>query len=213
MEPTITRVKLACYTTNISMSVVSILYNFQLMKLAGQRGVAAYGAVMHISFVFVAVFLGYSLGAIPVVGFHYGAQNHRELKSLFRKSNTLVLTASALLCAAVFPLSGPLAALFVSGDPIALEMTIRAFRFYALSVLFSGFSIFGSAFFTALNNGLISAVISFFRTLICQIAAVMLLPLVLELDGIWLSIVVAELGALILTVICFAKYRKRYHYA
>lgn len=185
--------------TNISMSVVSILYNFQLMKLAGQRGVAAYGAVMYVSFAFVAVFLGYSIGVIPVVGFHYGAQNHDELKSLLRKSNTLVLCASGVLCLAALALAQPLAAMFVGSDPQTLDMTIRAFRFYALSVLFSGFSIFGSAFFTALNNGIVSAVISFLRTFAFQAAAVLVLPLLFGLDGIWYALFVAEILAMAVT--------------
>lgn len=198
--------------TNISMSVVSILYNFQLMRFAGENGVAAYGAVMYVGFIFAAVFIGYSIGAAPVIGFHYGAQNHDELKGLFRKSNTLVITASMALAAAALALSQPLAKIFVGQDPALLPMTITAFRFYSVSVLFSGFSIFGSAFFTALNNGPVSAAISFLRTLVFQIVTVLLLPIFFGLNGIWYSLFVAEILAMLVTLSFYVTKRKFYHY-
>jgi putative MATE family efflux protein len=199
--------------TNLSMSLVSILYNFQLMRLAGEHGVAANGAVMYISFAFVAVFLGYSIGAAPVVGFHYGAQNHGELKNLFGKSNVIVLTASALLAATAFALSKPLALLFVPEDAQLLDMTVDAFRFYAVSVLFSGFSIFGSAFFTALGNGTVSATISFLRTFLFQVMSVLILPVFWGVDGIWYSLFVAEMLAMAVTALFYHTNRKKYHYA
>lgn len=198
--------------TNISMPLVSILYNFQLMRLAGEHGVAAYGAVMYISFAFVAVFLGYSIGAAPVVGYHYGAQNHRELKSLFRKSNVITVLASLLLAAGAFFLAKPLAELFVGSDPVLLDITVTAFRFYALAVLFSGFSIFGSAFFTALNNGIVSATISFLRTIVFQIVAVLVLPIFFELNGVWYSLGLAEILATIVTLIFYKAKRSHYRY-
>lgn len=198
--------------TNISMSVVSILYNFQLMRLAGENGVAAYGAVMYVSFVFVAVFLGYSIGASPVVGYHYGAQDYDELKGLFRKSNVIVTVSSLLLAAIAFLLAAPLAKLFVGDTPVLLDMTVTAFRFYAVSVLFSGFSIFGSAFFTALNNGVVSATISFLRTLLFQIASVLILPMIWGIDGVWYSLFVAEILAMIVTFLFYRIKRKVYHY-
>ena len=198
--------------TNISMPLVSILYNFQLMRLAGEHGVAAYGAVMYISFAFVAVFLGYSIGAAPVVGYHYGAQNHRELKSLFRKSNVITVLASLLLAAGAFFLAKPLAELFVGSDPVLLDITVTAFRFYALAVLFSGFSIFGSAFFTALNNGIVSATISFMRTIVFQVVAVLVLPIFFDLNGVWYSLFLAEILATIVTLIFYKAKRSYYHY-
>lgn len=198
--------------SNISMSVVAILYNYQLMKFAGENGVAAYGAVMYVGFIFAAVFLGYSIGVAPVIGFHYGAQNLNELKGLFRKSNTLVALASVILAAISYGLSAPLAKLFVGSGPVILDMTVTAFRFYSLSVLFSGFSIFGSAFFTALNNGAVSAAISFLRTLLFQIASVLILPMVFELDGVWYSLFVAEIFAMIVTLAFYVIKRKDYHY-
>lgn len=198
--------------SNLSMSVVAILYNYQLMRFAGETGVAAYGAVMYVGFIFAAVFLGYSIGVAPVIGFHYGAQNIDELKGLFCKSNTLVVLASIILAAIAFLLSEPLAKLFVGSNPIVLDMTITAFHFYALSVLFSGFSIFGSAFFTALNNGIVSAAISFLRTLLFQIASVLILPVFFELNGIWYSLFVAEILAMIVTVTFYIIKRKGYHY-
>lgn len=198
--------------SNISMSVVAMLYNSQLMKFAGQNGVAAYGAVMYVGFIFAAVFLGYSVGVAPVIGFHYGAQNQNELKGLFRKSNTLIALGSIILALIAYALSIPLAKLFVGSDPVVLDMTITAFHFYALSVLFSGFSIFGSAFFTALNNGVVSAAISFLRTLLFQIASVLILPIFFDLNGVWYSLFVAEILAMIVTLVFYIVKRKDYHY-
>ncbi len=198
--------------SNISMSVVAILYNYQLMKFAGENGVAAYGAVMYVGFIFAAVFLGYSIGAAPVIGFHYGAQNHDELKGLFCKSNILIVFASIILATTAYVLSVPLAKLFVGSNPITLDMTITAFHFYAISVLFSGFSVFGSAFFTALNNGIISAAISFLRTLLFQISSVLVLPIFFELNGVWYSLFIAEILAMIVTFVFYIIKRKDYHY-
>lgn len=198
--------------SNISMSVVSILYNFQLMRFAGENGVAAYGAVMYVSFIFIAVFLGYSIGAAPVISFHYGAQHHDELKGLFKKSLSLITVTSIALFAAAFFLAKPLANLFVGSNADLLKMTITAFHFYAISVLFSGFNIFGSAFFTALNNGFISAAISFLRTLVFQIATVLILPVFFELDGVWYSLFIAEFFAMIVTFTFILTKRKEYQY-
>jgi putative MATE family efflux protein len=199
--------------SNLSMSLVSMLYNLQLMAWAGEDGIAAYGVIMYVNFAFMSVYIGFVIGAAPLVGYNHGADNRPELKNIFRKSLILLGAFSLVMTLLAEVTSAPLSKIFVGYDPKLYEITVRGFRIYSLSFLLCGFNLFGSSLFTALNNGLISAVISFFRTLICQIAAVMLLPLVLELDGIWLSIVVAELAALVLTVICFAKYRKRYHYA
>lgn len=198
--------------TNISMSVVSILYNFQLMKFSGENGVAAYGAVMYVGFIFAAVFLGYSIGVAPVIGFHHGAQNTKELKGLFKKSNTLVISADLLLALLALILSPTLARIFVGEEPVLLEMTVTAFRFYSISVLFSGFNIFGSAFFTALNDGLVSAVISFLRTLVFQIATVLILPVFFELNGVWYSLFIAEILSFAVTLTFYITKRKTYHY-
>ena len=205
------------FVSNISMSVVSMLYNLQLIKLAGENGVAAYGVVMYVSFMFIAVFLGYSIGCAPVISFHYGADHQAELKGLFKKS--LVLTGSFSLGLTILAelLAHPFSALFVGYDPVLLEMTVRAFALYSISYLLTGFNIFGSAFFTALNDGLTSAAISFLRTLVFQTAAVLLLPMLLpahlKLDGIWLSIVAAEAAALAVTLFFILKKREKYGYA
>lgn len=199
--------------SNLSMSLVSMLYNLQLMKYAGENGVAAYGVIMYVNFIFIAVFLGYSMGSAPIIGFHHGAQNEAELKSLFRKSMVINAVLSIVLTILAEVLAKPLSAIFVSYDPDLFDMTVRAFMIYSLSFLVCGFNIFGSSLFTALNNGLISAAISFLRTLVFQVAAVLILPIFFELDGIWISVLVAELIAVILTFFCFIKYRKRYHYA
>ena len=199
--------------SNLSMSLVSMLYNLQMIRYAGEDGVAAYGVIMYVNFVFMAVFIGYAIGSAPLIGFNYGADNRPELKNIFRKSMVILTGFSLLMAGGAFLVSKPLSRIFVGYDPKLLEITVRGFRIYALSFLFSGFNMFGSSLFTALNNGLISAAMSFFRTLICQIAAVLLLPLILELDGIWLSVVAAELAALILAGFFVVKYRSHYHYA
>ena len=199
--------------TNLSMSVVNILYNFQLMRLAGENGVAAYGVVMYVNFIFMAIFLGYSIGSAPIVGYHYGAQNHAELKNLFKKSLTLVVGAGLVLTAVAELFAGVLVGIFVRYDPELYAMTTHGFRLYALAFLMMGVNVWGSAFFTALNNGAVSAAISFLRTLVFQIAAVLLLPLLLGINGIWLAVVVAEGLALLVTIAFFAAQRKRSHYA
>ena len=199
--------------SNLSMSLVGMLYNLQLLKYAGENGIAAYGVIMYVNLFFLSVFIGFSIGTAPLIGFNHGAQNHSELKSLFKKSAVIITATSVLMAVSGILLARPLAAIFVSYDQTLMEMTIRGFTIYSLSFLLCGFNIFGSSLFTALNNGLISAVISFVRTLICQIAAVMILPLFFHLDGIWASVVAAELAALLLTAFCCVKYRKRYHYA
>lgn len=199
--------------SNLSMSLVGMLYNIQLMQYAGEDGVAAYGVIMYVNFVFMSVFIGVAIGTAPLFGFNHGADNRPELKNLFRKSLVILSVFSVLMTTLAVLLARPLSAIFVSYDGALLEMTVRGLMIYSLSFLLSGFNMFGSSMFTAFNNGLISALISFVRTLVCQVAAVMLLPLVWELDGIWASIVAAELGALVLTVICFIKFRKRYYYA
>ena len=198
--------------SNISMSLVGMLYNLQLIQYAGEDGIAAYGVIMYVNFIFMSVFIGFVIGGAPIIGYNYGAENHPELQNIFRKSLILTGIFAAVMTAAAFAMARPLAKIFVGYDPGLVEMTTRGFVIYSISFLLSGFNFFGSSLFTALNNGLVSAVISFVRTLICQIAAVMLLPIFFGLDGIWWSVVAAELAALILTVICFAKFKDRYHY-
>ncbi|MDE7028779.1 MAG: polysaccharide biosynthesis C-terminal domain-containing protein, partial [Lachnospiraceae bacterium] len=191
--------------TNISMSLVNILYNFQLMRYIGEDGVAAYGIIMYVSFIFAAIFIGYSIGSAPVIGYHYGAGNRAELKGLFRKSLCLITLWNILLTALAVLTAQPLAQIFVGYDVGLTALTKRALCLYSLSFLVMGVNIFGSAFFTALGNGVVSAAVSFLRTLVFQVAAVLLLPLLLGLDGIWLAIVAAELLALAVTVFFFIK--------
>ncbi len=199
--------------SNLSMSVVGMLYNIQLIQYAGEDGVAAYGVIMYVNLFFLSLFIGFSIGSAPLIGFNHGAENHRELKSLTGKSLVILLAFSvAMTLSAVF-LAMPLSQVFVGYDKALMDMTVRGFIIYSLSFMLSGFNIFGSSMFTALNNGLVSAVISFVRTLVCQIAAVLILPLVWGLDGIWWSVVAAELAALLLTTVFFFALKKRYHYA
>ena len=199
--------------SNVSMSLVSMLYNLQLMAYAGEDGIAAYGVIMYVNFIFIAIFIGFSIGTAPIIGFNHGADNREELKGIFKKS-LVILTGFALAMTVIAELlASPLALVFVGYDAALQEMTTRGFRIYILSFLLCGFNIFGSSFFTALNNGLISALISFLRTLVFQIGAVLVLPLIFDLDGIWWSVVAAELGSIALTAFFMVKYRKRYHYA
>lgn len=199
--------------TNLSASLVNILYNFQLMKLAGENGVAAYGIIMYVNFIFMAIFFGYSIGSAPMIGYHYGAGNDKELKNLFQKSLVLMGGSGVILTVLAEILTVPLVTIFASYDADLFHMTVHGFRLYSLAFLFMGINVWGSAFFTALGNGAISAAISFLRTLLFQITVVLVLPVFLGIDGIWLAIVVAELLALIVTVLFLAAKKKKYHYA
>lgn len=198
--------------SNISSSLVGMLYNFQLMRLIGEDGVSAYGVLMYVQFIFVAIFIGYSIGCAPVVSFHFGAQNHSELKSLLRKSTLLMASGGVLLTIAARLLAAPLARLFVGYDAGLFELTSHAFRLFSWSFLLAGFNIFASGFFTALNNGAISAAISFLRTLVFQTASVLILPLLLGVDGIWWAITVAEMFAFLISLMFLYLKRNKYHY-
>ena len=199
--------------TNLSMSLVNMLYNMQLMKYAGTDGVVAYGIIMYIGFVFSGTYLGYSMGTAPIIGYHYGAENTDELKSLLKKSLKLIAITSIVMTGLAEVSSKLLASIFVSYNAELLDMTTNAIRLFAISYIISGFNIFASAFFTALNNGLVSATISFLRTLVFQVAMILILPLIFGLKGIWLAVVVAELLASIVSGIFLAYNRKKYKFA
>lgn len=198
--------------TNISMSVVNMLYNLQLMKYAGADGVVAYGIIMYVSFIFSGTYIGYSIGSAPIIGYHYGAQNTKELKSLLKKSLKLLIITSIVMTVIGELLAKPLAGIFVSYDVNLLDMTTNAIRIFSISYLISGINIFASSFFTALNNGVVSAAISFLRTLLFQIAMIFILPLIWSLNGIWLAVVFAEVLALIVSMAFLVTNRKKYQY-
>ncbi len=198
--------------TNISMSLVIILYNLQLMKYIGENGVAAFGVIMYINYIFVCVFIGYAIGCAPIISYNYGAQNDKELQNVHRKSIRITAYSGILLTAVALLLSAPLVKIFVGFDTELCNLTVYAFRLYILSFIFTGFNIYSSAFFTALNNGLVSAGISFSRTIIFECGAVLLLPLVFGINGIWFSIGVAEIAAMALSATMLAVFRKRYNY-
>ncbi|MDY2807934.1 MAG: MATE family efflux transporter [Oscillospiraceae bacterium] len=198
--------------SNISSSIVGMIYNFQLLKYLGEDGVSAYGVLMYVQFIFVAIFIGFSIGSAPIVGFHYGAQNHAELKNMLKMSTRLMCGAGVVLTFLAMVLASPLAKLFVGYDEGLYTLTCHAFRLFSFAFLFAGFNIFASSFFTALNNGFISAAISFLRTLVFQTSSVILLPLLFDVDGIWYAITVAEVFATIISVIFLFAKRKKYQY-
>lgn len=198
--------------SNVSMSVVGMLYNIQLLKYAGENGVAAYGVMMYVSMIFSAAFIGYSIGAAPVISYHNGAQNYKESKGLFRKSLIMIGIFGIVMVAAAELSAIPLAKIFVGYDAELMALTVSGFRIFALSFIFMGFAIFSSGFFTALNDGLTSALISFLRTLVFQIAAVLLLPMIWGIYGVWISIVVAEVMAVVISAVFLILRQKDYHY-
>lgn len=200
------------FMNNIAMSLVSMLYNAQLMKYEGENGIAAYGVLMYVGMVFSAAFIGYSIGSAPIVSFNYGAQNHKELHSLLKKSTVLIAFFAAGMVTAALSLSGVLSSFFVGYDRELAALTQRAFWLYSFAFIPMGFAMFASGFFTALNDGLTSAILSFLRTLVFQVSAVFLLPLIMGLDGIWFSVFVAELLALIVSVVFLAVKRKKFGY-
>ena len=198
--------------TNISSSVVSMLYNHQLLTLAGENGVSAYGVLMYVSFIFAAVYIGYSIGTAPIVGYNYGAQNHAELRNIRVKSMRSMLIGGVIMVSLAELLAPVLAGIFVGYDKKLFDMTVHAFRLFSFTFLLSGFNIWCSSFFTALNNGAISAAVSFLRTLVFQLAAVLILPIFFKLDGVWFSVAFAEVCAFIISMIFLIAKRKKYNY-
>lgn len=201
------------FMNNVSMSIVGMLYNIQLLKFAGENGVAAYGVMMFVSMFFSAAFIGYSVGVAPVFAYHDGARNHDELKGLLKKSLRLLGVGGLVMVTAAQLLAVPLAQIFVGYDKELMNLTVSGFRIFAIAFPFMGFAIFGSGFFTALNDGLTSALIAFLRTFVFQLGSVLLLPMIWQIDGIWISIVVAEVMAVVLTAVFLVVKRKKYQYS
>ena len=199
--------------TTVSSSLVSMLYNFQLMRLAGQNGIAAYGAVMYVEFAFVAVFIGYSIGTAPIVSYHYGSENHDEVKNMLQKSFKIMSVLGITMMLLAQMLASPLAKVFVGYDKQLFDMTVHGFRLFSFYFILAGINIYSSSFFTALNNGMISAIISFSRTLGFETLAVIILPIFLQLDGVWLAITVAEICAFVISISFLIAKREKYHYA
>lgn len=208
----------ACYNgcsellSSVSGSIVSIVYNFELMKHAGEDGIAAYSVMMYIQFIFVSIFVGYSIGISSITGYHYGSKNTFELKSILKKSTVLTFSVGLILMGISELLAVPLSKIFVGYDPELLKMTVHGFRLFVFSFVIVGFNIFSSSFFTALNNGTVSAIISFLRTIVFQLIPVVVLPIFMGLDGIWISLTVSEMGALIVSIIFLITNRKKYQY-
>ncbi len=198
--------------TNMSMSLVNILYNMQLMKYIGTNGVVAYGIIMYVGFIFVGTYMGYAVGSAPVISYHYGADNKDELKNLFKRSLTIIIVSSVVMTLIAEIIAGYLAGIFVSYDNNLLELTTEAIRIYAVSYLISGINIFASSFFTALNNGVVSAVISFMRMFVFQIVMILFLPVVLGISGIWTAVIAAEVLSVVISVMFLVKNRKKYSY-
>lgn len=200
------------FLTNISVSLVSIIYNFQLLRYVGEAGVEAYGVIMYVSFIFIGCYIGYSVGTSPIVGYHYGAENRDELKSVFKKSLLFYALGAVVMTAISEALATPLAYIFVGYDKALLSLTVKALRIFSFSFIISGFNIYASAFFTALNNGVISAAISTARTLVFQVIAVFVMPLMFGLNGIWSATIAAELLCIMLSVTFIIVCRKKYGY-
>lgn len=198
--------------SNISMSIVNMLYNFQLNKYAGENGIAAYGVMMYVNLVFLAIFIGYSVGTAPIISYHYGAENKDELKSLLKKSAVIIWISSVAMIITAQILAYPLAKIFVGYDEALMKLTLDGFRIFSVSFLFAGTAIFGSSFFTALNDGLTSALISFLRTLVFQTAAVLILPVFFDVDGVWFSVAAAEFTAVAVTMAFIFGKKKKYGY-
>ncbi|MBQ8434283.1 MAG: MATE family efflux transporter [Clostridia bacterium] len=201
------------FVSNVAASIISILFNVQLLKYIGEKGVAAYGVICYAGFIFSAIFFGYIMGTAPAIGYHNGAKNHAELKSLLKKSLLILAVFSVVIVTIVQLFARPLSSIFANGDKELLDITTHGFKLYGWSFMLSGFCIFSSGFFTALNDGLTSAIVSFLRTLVFQIIFVWILPLVWGLNGIWLSIVVAEVCSIVVCFVCFVVNRKKYQYA
>ncbi len=199
--------------SNVAMSITGMLFNTQLLRFAGESGVAAYGVIMYAGFIFCAIFIGYTIGAAPIVGYHFGAENHDELKGLLKRSLSLIGVLSALILFSTEIFAGALSGIFLGSDPALKALTTRGFRIYGVSFALCGFNVFASGFFTALNDGLISAVISFSRTLVFPFAFVLLLPVWWGIDGVWASIIVAEVCSLAVSAICLIAKRTKYRYA
>lgn len=200
------------FVTNISMSVVAVLYNLQLIKYAGNDGVAAYGVIMYVSYIFIAIFLGYSIGVAPVIGYNYGAGRDNELKNVFKKSMIFIIAAGVVLTGGAYLLANPLSDIFVGYDKELLKLTTHALKVYGFSFFFCGIGVFGSALFTALNNGIVSAAISFLRTLVFQVMTILIMPAIWGIEGVWYAIIVSETLAALTSVIFILCYRKKYKY-
>lgn len=198
--------------TNLSMSIVNILYNYKLMSMYGEDGVAAYGVIMYVAFIFVSIFIGYSIGSAPIISYNYGAKNSEELKSVHKKGMVIIGVGAAILTAVAIISAHALSTVFVGYDKGLCELTEKAFALYSISFLFAGFNIYASSFFTALGNGLVSAIISFLRTCFFQVAAIFAMPAIMGEDGIWLAIVVAELLSIIVSICFLVKNKRKYSY-
>ena len=198
--------------SNISMSVVTMLYNNQLMKFAGEDGVAAYGAIMYVAFIFASIFIGFSIGSSPIISYHFGAGNRDELKSLRKKSILINIIGGFVMCLTAYAISAPLSMLFVGYDAALCALTEHGFKIFAVSFIFSGFNIFSSGFFTALNDGLSSAIISFARTVIFQCGTVTVMPLLWGIEGVWWSIVASDVLAFMVGAVFILSLKKKYGY-
>ena len=195
---------------NIAMSLVGMVYNIQLLRLLGENGVSAYGVIMYVSLLFSAIFIGYEIACSPLMSFQNGAGNTCEKRSLFKKSMLIISVASVILFVIGESCAYPIAYIFTGYNQDLCDLTVMAFRMYACSFLFMGIAMYGSAFFTSLENGLISAIISFVRTLVCELGAVIILPYLFGAQAIWLSFVVAEIVAALLSGLLIVAFSRKY---
>ena len=200
------------FVSGVSMSLVGMLYNMQLMKYAGENGVAAYGVLMYVNFLFLSMFIGYAVGTAPIASYHFGARNQPELKNILGRSVKILAVSAVTMLLAGELLARPIAMIFVGYDAALTDLTVSGFRIFSFNFLFAAVPIYGSSFFTALNDGFVSAAISFLRTVVFETAAVLLLPLLFGIDGVWFSLVAAELVAGAVTLSFLTAKRKKYGY-
>ena len=198
--------------TNLATAVTTMLFNLQMMHLAGEKGVAAISAVLYVESLFIAVFMGFSAGSAPLFSYHFGSGNRKKLARLMQISVTVIGVSALVMFGSAQLLARPIIAAFAGGDSGLLSMALHGLRIFSFSYLLGGVSIFASALFTALNNGGISALISLVRTLVMRCGLLILLPALLGIDGVWLAVPVAEVFAAMLAAGLLFGFRRRYGY-
>lgn len=198
--------------SNLSTAVVTFLFNITMLKLAGEDGVAAITIVLYGQFLFTALYLGFSMGVAPVVSFNYGNQNHAQLKRIYKICIGFILGSSVFILGIALLFSEPIVGIFTGEENHTYELAVEGFFQFSFNYLFAGINIFASALFTSLSNGKISAIISFCRTFVFITVSIVLLPRVMGITGVWLSVPLAELVTLFISITYLKGQKEVYHY-